>query len=65
MPDGVFPALVRAAEEREALLEEIVDFGEGQPFAGRVLDRHYDEGDVGVRGFFLAAGARFFRRAVG
>lgn len=59
MPYGVLPALVGASEEGEALLEEGVDFAEGELFGWGVLDGHDDEGYVGVRGFFLATHAGF------
>lgn len=54
VPDGVLPSLVGAAEEGEALLEEVVNLGEGEPLGGGVLYCHDDEGDVGVGGFLLS-----------
>lgn len=65
MAHGVLPALVGAAEEREALLEERVDFAEGETFGWGVLDGHDDEGYVGVGWFFLAADAGFLVGAGG
>lgn len=52
MPDGVLPALIRAPEEREASLEELVDLAECQSFGGGALYCHNDESDVGVRRLF-------------
>lgn len=52
--DGVFPSLVRSPEEREAGLQELVDFTQSEPFARRALNRHHDQGDVGVGGLLGA-----------
>lgn len=41
VPDGVLPALIRAPEELEALLQKRVDLAERQPLAGRLLYGHY------------------------
>lgn len=45
---GVLPALVGAAEEGEARLQELIDLAERQALAGRALDGHDDERDVRV-----------------
>lgn len=52
MPDRVFPALIRAPEEWEASLEELVDLTECQSFGGGALYGHNDESDVGIRRLF-------------
>lgn len=56
VPDGVLPALVRAAEERELLLEERVDLAECESLVGGVSDGHDDEGYVGEGWFLLSSG---------
>ena len=48
MADRVLPALVGSSEERELLLEELVDLGQSELLAGDGLDGHHDEGDVAV-----------------
>jgi len=51
--DRVLPALVRTSEERETLLQEGVNFAEGEPLGWRTLDGHDNEGDVGIWWFLL------------
>ncbi len=48
MSYGVLPALLVLAVEREQVHDELVDLAEGAHLAGGVLDRHGDEGDIGV-----------------
>ena len=48
MADRVLPALVGSSEERELLLEELVDLGQSELLAGDGLDGHHYEGDVAV-----------------
>lgn len=54
----VLPALIGSPEEWEALLEELVDFAQRQPLAGRALDGHDDQCDVGIRRFLLSPDSR-------
>ena len=55
VPNRVLPALVGAAEEREALLKESVYFAKGESFRWGALDCHHDEGDVRVGRLLLSA----------
>uniref|UniRef100_A0A670J005 Methenyltetrahydrofolate synthase domain-containing protein n=1 Tax=Podarcis muralis TaxID=64176 RepID=A0A670J005_PODMU len=54
----VLPALVRAAEEREAALQELVDLAQRQALGRRALDSHDNQGDVGVRRLLRPSDAR-------
>lgn len=58
----VLPALIGPPEEREALLEELIDFAQCQTLAGRALDGHDDQCDVGIRRFLLPPHSRCRRR---
>lgn len=49
MPDGVLPALLVLPVEREQVHDELIDLREGQHLVRRVLYRHSDQADVGVR----------------
>lgn len=56
MANGVLPALVGAAEERELLLKKRINFAERQPFVGWVSYGHHYERDVGKGWLFLTPG---------
>lgn len=58
VPHGVLPALVGAAEELEALLQETVDLGQREALGGRVLDSHDNQGDVRVGRLLLPPASR-------
>lgn len=47
--NGVLPALLVLTVEREQVHDELVNLTKGQHFARRVLDRHRDQADVGIR----------------
>ena len=50
----VLPSLIRATEEWELLLKELIDLGEGELLAGDGLDGHDDEGNVAVGWLLLS-----------
>ena len=45
IPNGILPALLILSVEGKELHDKLVDLGEGQHLATRVLDRHRDQGD--------------------
>lgn len=49
VPDGILPALLVLSVVREQVHDELVDLRQRQHLARRVLDRHGDQADVGIR----------------
>jgi hypothetical protein len=48
MADGVLPSLLVLSVEGEQVHDKLVNVTQSEHLAGRVLDRHGDEGDVGI-----------------
>ena len=51
MPDGILPALLILSVEREQVHDELIDLRQRKHLAGRVLDSHCYQTDVGIGRF--------------